>query len=235
MATTKTFSYRYNFTNKPATFSLPTTLGSLRMSNYFSVISNYTVSWNINVSIHNSGSNVSSSVWLLFGSASPQPISSGTDRVTFSNFPSNMTDTFNITGTMGPKPSITDFYNLAYTIGFGKASSYITINSASGYIIWSFTINNFPAKGEIISSSELNAYNRLVTISDHDFNHTGIITTAHGKAPYNNTNAPNGAGTFYLTYGSSSGGLGSDSVSDPITVTPLNNLINIIPVPRIFT
>ncbi len=69
MATTKTFSYRYNFTNKPATFNLPTPLNSLRMSNYFSVISNYTVSWNINVSIHNSGSNVSSSVWLLFGSS----------------------------------------------------------------------------------------------------------------------------------------------------------------------
>ena len=69
MATTKTFSYRYNFTNKLATFSLPTTLSSLRMSNYFSVISNYTVSWNINVSIHNSGSTASSSIWLLFGSS----------------------------------------------------------------------------------------------------------------------------------------------------------------------
>ena len=235
MATTKTFSYRYNFTNKPATFNLPTPLNSLRMSNYFSVISNYTVSWNINVSIHNSGSNVSSSVWLLFGSSQPQPISSGTYKASFSNLAGNSTTTLNITGTMGSKPSITDFYNLNYTIGFGKASSYITINSASGYIIWSFTINNFPAKGEIISSSELDAYNRLVTISDHDFNHTGVITTAHGLAPYNNTNTTNGAGTFYLTSGSSSGGLGSDSVSDPITVTPLNNLINIIPAPRVFT
>lgn len=203
------------------------------MSNYFGVISNYTVNWNINVTIHNSGSTASSSIWLLFGSSQPQPISSGTYKASFSNLAGNSTTTLNITGTMGSKPSITNFYDLDYTIGFSKGSSYIIINSVSGYIIWSFTINNFPAKGEIISSSELNAYNRLVTISDHDFNHTGIITTAHGKAPYNNTNAPNGAGTFYLTSDSSFGGLGS--VSDPITVTPLNDVIQTIPTPRTFT
>lgn len=118
--------------------------------------------------------------------------------------------------------NILNFYQLDLPFYISSGLDSIIITHLIGSVQLQFTLLDFPVAGEIISSSNLDVYNRLVTVSDYNFNHSGAITATHGKQPFNNTTNTNGSGDVYVTSSTRFGQY--NNVSDPITTANFSNL-----------